>query len=411
MRPLSRTVTRRPTGRTASRARRIAILGWYGSGNAGDEAVLQAIVEALRCNGFTNLLALSTNPPKTAARYGIASVKRSPLNPPTLRAVWNADALILGGGGLIQDSSSVYNLPLYAFYVALARFRRLPVLGWGIGVGPLYTKLGRWLARFIFNASVYFSVRDWTAKQALALAGIQPTRIRVSADSAFLIERGAATPGLHQVDKPTVIFCIRHRLHDQPGLNLRYLLPVSVRHRLGLETRPGAEEDTRFISAMARGVRLCTGELGAQVALLPFWAERDDEVLRAIEQEAITLGAPPEAITWAHVEHTPSALAAYIAEADLLVSMRLHALIFGAAAGVPMLALSYVPKVRSLMRLLGAERWVIEVQTRVPSPEEVEMKLRQIWRLRQAEGEKLRQRAETMQRRAEQDAARIAEIL
>ncbi|HVF98626.1 MAG TPA: polysaccharide pyruvyl transferase family protein [Chloroflexia bacterium] len=393
------------------RRKNIAILGWYGSANAGDEAVLQSVVESLRRAGHDDLLVLSTNPGATARTYRVQSVSRNPLNSTTLRAVIQSKALVLGGGGLIQDSSSVYNLPLYALYVALARLRGIPVFGWGLGVGPLYTKLGRLLARFIVASSRYFSVRDAGSIRALRVAGGRPEQVRVTADPAFLIEPTPVATREVVGHRPTVIFCVRHRLHDDPGLNLRYLLPVVVRHRLKLETRPGLEEDRRFAHAVARGVRCCVEEFGARVVLLPFWAERDDEVLRQVEQEALRLGVPGPAIAWARVRHTPSDLAGYIAGADMLVSMRLHALVFGALAGVPALALSYVPKMRALMSLLGARRWVVEVQTRVPSPEEIEMKLRQLWTSRVAEGEKLGAAAARLRVRAEQDALEIVTLL
>ncbi|HEY0071930.1 MAG TPA: polysaccharide pyruvyl transferase family protein [Chloroflexia bacterium] len=391
--------------------KKIAILGWYGSANAGDEAVLQSVVGSLRRGGHDDLLVLSTDPAATAAAYGVESVPRNPLNRLTPQALLRSKALILGGGGLIQDSSSVYNLPLYAFHVALARLRGIPVFGWGLGVGPLYTRLGRWLARFIFRSSRYFSVRDEESARMLRMAGVRAEEIVVSADPAFLIEPTVEPRGSSGRDRPTIVFCVRHRLHDNPGLNLRYLLPVSVRHRLKLETRHGIEEDTKFVRAVARGVRCCVEELGARVVLLPFWAERDDEVLRQVEQEASRLGVPGEKITWARVRHTPSDLAAYLSQADLLVSMRLHALVFGAAVGVPALALSYVPKMHALMDLLGARRWVIEVQTQVPSPGEIEMKLRELWTLRQSEGAKLKEAAARLKARAEQDAHTIGRLL
>ena len=245
----------------------------------------------------------------------------------------------------------------------------------------------------------------------LRLAGARAEDIRVSADPAFLIEPNGEPPGSPTRNRPTVVFCVRHRLHDNPGLNLRYLLPVSVRHRLKLETQPGVAEDARFVQALARGVRCCVEELGASVVLLPFWAERDDEVLRQVEQEALRLGVPGGEITWAQVRHTPRDLAAYLSRVDLLVSMRLHALVFGVAVGVPSLALSYVPKVRALMDLLEARRWVIEVQTQVPSPEEIEMKLRQLWSLRRSEGEKLKEAGARLRARAEQDARTIGKLL
>lgn len=397
-------------GRQRKRGK-IAILGWYGSANAGDEAVLQSVVESLRRAGHDDLLVLSTNPIATATTYHVQSVPRNPLNPTTLRAVLQSKALVLGGGGLIQDSSSVYNLPLYAFYVTLARLLGIPVFGWGLGVGPLYTKLGRWLARFIVGASRYFSVRDAGSARVLRAARVRAEQVRVAADPAFLIEPAPFAPEGLAGGKPTIIFSVRHRLHDTPGLNARYLLPVGVRHRLKLETRPGLEEDRRFVHAVARGVRCCVEEFGARVVMLPFWAERDDEVLRQVEQEALRLGVPGTEIAWARVRHTPSDLAGYIAGADMLVSMRLHAVVFGALAGVPTLALSYVPKMRALMSLLEARRWVIEVQSRVPSAEEIEMKLRQLWALREAEGEKLEAAAARLRARAERDARDLVALL
>jgi polysaccharide pyruvyl transferase WcaK-like protein len=113
----------------------VAVLGWYGSENAGDEAVLQSVLQSLRAYGHDDLLVLSTNPAATSRKYNVESVPRNPLNRATIAAFWRARSLVLGGGGLIQDSSSLYNLPLYALYVAFARLRGIPVVGWGLGVG------------------------------------------------------------------------------------------------------------------------------------------------------------------------------------------------------------------------------------------------------------------------------------
>ncbi len=46
-------------------------------------------------------------------------------------------------------------------------------------------------------------------------------------------------------------------------------------------------------------------------------------------------------------------LLALIAGCDLLIGMRLHALVFAALAGVPLVAISYDPKVEGVMEQLG----------------------------------------------------------
>jgi polysaccharide pyruvyl transferase WcaK-like protein len=49
----------------------------------------------------------------------------------------------------------------------------------------------------------------------------------------------------------------------------------------------------------------------------------------------------------------PGDLMAMAGRMDLLIGMRLHALIFGAALGVPLAGLSYDPKVDALLAQLG----------------------------------------------------------
>src|SRR5205085_9528818 len=120
---------------------------------------------------------------------------------------------------------------------------------------------------------------------------------------------------------------------------------------------------------------------------------------------------PPEAMHRANFEPTPRNFAGYVGKADLLVSMRLHALIFAAAQGVPMLAVSYARKVRGFMQELDLERWVVEVETRTPPPDEIEAKLRLLWEMRESEGKRLKEAARREREKALQDAEEIAHIL
>jgi polysaccharide pyruvyl transferase WcaK-like protein len=325
--------------------------------------------------------------------------------------MWGARALVLGGGGLIQDGTSVYNLPVYTLFVMLARLFGLKVIAWGLGVEPIFTLLGKLQARYICRVADHFSVRDLVSKRLLVKAGVPPHKIEVTADPAFLINPDPYAPPEEAPGKPSVIFCIRHLSDNHPGINLHYLLPVSVRKRFGIGWKPPNERHRRFIEAMARGVKVCTEEFGATVALLPLWPGRDDGVLSEVEQAAIELGVRANTIERADIISTPSGVAGYVGSADLLVSMRLHALIFGARQAVPMLAISYARKVRGLMRTLDAERWVIEVETRNPPPEEVEMKLRLLWQMRDSSSRKLKKAGEEAYRRARADADSIAALL
>lgn len=371
---------------------------------------MQAILGALRARGLSEVTVLSTNPPKTTARFNVPSVPRSPFNRATLRTLRGAKTLILGGGGLIQDGTSVYNLPIYAIFTALAWLFGLKVIGWGQGVEPIWTLLGKLLARFICRSALYFSVRDPGSRRLLGLAGASTDDIAVTADPAFLI-RPRSVETRSSRARPQVIFCLRGLSDNHPGLNLHYLLPVGVRHRLGTGWRRPEAEQQAFIAAVSRGIKLCTGELESEALLLPMWPGRDDAMLLAARKGAIEMGADARYIVVGKREEDPARFAGQIAAADMLVSMRLHALVFAATSGVPCIALSYARKVRGLMRMLGKERWVIEVDRRVPPPEELEMKLRQLWAARASVSKEIREAAGRLRASAERDADIIAGLL
>jgi polysaccharide pyruvyl transferase WcaK-like protein len=390
---------------------RIIVLGWYGSSNTGDEALVQTIVNALHARNLRNLVVLSINPENTQQKLGVRAVRRNLLTLGALRELKGANALVLGGGGLIQDGTSVYNLPIYAAYVALARLFGLQVIGWGLGAEFLVTTFGRLLARFICHSSIYFSVRDTASKLALVQAGAQPIRIKVTTDPAMALALECHRDTWPKDGRPTVIFCIRHLPVIRPGINLFYFLPVSLRHKLRLEWQQNPDRVENLVQSLAHGIRVAVNDLRARVVLLSFWPGRDDGMIDLVEKAALKLAVPQEAMRRAPLQQSPGQYLSYIGEADLLVSMRLHALIFGSQHGVPSLALSYAGKVRSMMRELGAERWTLEIERRAPAPDEVGLMLRELWEQRVSEGDRLRRSAADARRAAEADADEIAKLL
>jgi polysaccharide pyruvyl transferase WcaK-like protein len=265
--------------------------------------------------------------------------------------------------------------------------------------------------RLIIHSSAYFSVRDEISLRLLERAGVDPGRITVTADPAVLLDERQSQGAPPGSDRPVVMLCLRHLPVIRPGLNLAYLLPVSVRLRLGLEWKqePGRVEG--LIDAAARAIKVAVEELGADVVLLPLWTNRDEEVLELAAREAERLGVPAERILRAQPQPGPAELAGYVARADALVSMRLHALVFGMTRGVPSIALSYARKVRGFMREMASERLTVEVERRTPAPGEIGEKLRLLWNARDAERSRLMEQAERVRAAAVSDADAIAAVL
>ncbi|HAG06972.1 MAG TPA: hypothetical protein DCL13_02195, partial [Peptococcaceae bacterium] len=92
---------------------KIIISGYYGFKNSGDEAMLYAIIDALRARiPGVELVVLSHRPRETAAEFGVRAVPRwSPFH--LWRELGTADLLVSGGGGPPPPHPCPLTPPLY----------------------------------------------------------------------------------------------------------------------------------------------------------------------------------------------------------------------------------------------------------------------------------------------------------
>jgi polysaccharide pyruvyl transferase WcaK-like protein len=347
--------------------KQLAILGWYGSPNLGDEAELAAILAACaRLPQPPRVVAFSVHPARTLAQHGgypggLRALPRNPFAPATLRALRASAAIVLGGGGLIQDQTSIYNLPLFTLFALVAAGLRRPLQWWGVGVEPLVTPLGRAQARLLVRLAAPGAVglRDENSRRLLRRAGVPPRALRVSADPAVSIrpappaEVAALLPAdAGESGRPWVAFCLRDLPNNPRGVGPGYLLPVALQKRLGLgggDRAAHARRAAAFYALLARAADHLIGEHGARVLFVPFWPGRDDAIAAAIRTQmrhpeaAVLLGAPL----------SPAQARALLGAMDLVVAMRLHALIFAATAGVPVLGFGYAQKVPAFLARIG----------------------------------------------------------
>lgn len=349
--------------------RRVVLSGYYGFGNAGDEAVLAAIVNDLReLDPTLEITVLSHDPNYTFVRLGVAATNRE--HPGSvMAALKGADLLISGGGSLLQDVTSQRSLPYYLGIVTLARLARVPVFFYAQGIGPVRGALGRLLMRAVANRVQAITVRDEESKALLRSLGIRRPGIDVTADPAFgwdPPEARGSSLGAALVEKamgicpipgsaPLIGIAARpwgHGVADEKDRSDRKRQEIFQASRFG----PAAQ-------ALVGAIRLLREGLGgeelarAHYVLLPFYWKDDSPLAHAIAGELAREGFMPSgklgAGAYVMPELTPEELLAAIGQMDLLVGMRLHALIFAATRGVPMVGIEYDPKVTSLLARLG----------------------------------------------------------
>jgi len=303
----------------------IVISGYYGFGNAGDEAMLAAMIEVLtELASDINITVISGNPEDTRKRHGVASIYR--LNYPEIaRVLSNSQLLISGGGSLLQDVTSERSLYYYLSIVMLAKKLNTPVMLYAQGIGPVRGRLARSAMRYIGNMVDLITVRDEGSQEELKRLQVTKPPICVTADPVL---------AMHQVDKQMG----RTILHKAGVEGNGPLIGISVREWQDWE---------HYKQVLAQVADQLAVEYGARIVFLPMQWPEDVAVSRKIasrtEQGAIVLAE----------EYTTSELLSLVGNFDLLIGIRLHALIFAAVMHVPMVGISYDPKIERFLETLG----------------------------------------------------------
>lgn len=155
-----------------------ALIGYYGFGNLGDELLLRACIDILSECGVSRdrIVALSNDPENTARDFGVDAVNRWSFRD-MLRAFGDSERLILGGGGIFQDTTSVKSCAWYWAIAKLAGIMGARVYAVGQSVGPLKSMLSRVLAGDALRHCAGVHVRDGKSLELAVSLGCENVRM------------------------------------------------------------------------------------------------------------------------------------------------------------------------------------------------------------------------------------------
>jgi polysaccharide pyruvyl transferase CsaB len=308
---------------------RILVSGYYGFGNVGDEAVLGAMVEGFRQDlPESEITVLSAAPRLTAELNQVGSVSRFDL-PGILREMRKSDVVVSGGGSLFQDATSNRSFLYYIGIVWLAKLLRKKVMVFAQGFGPLRKRFNRWLARLVLNRVDLITLRDEDSLAELGKIGVKRPPVRVTGDPTALLEVEDKSEG--------------RKILGLEGIPLnKPLIGVSVR---SIPHPPRSEE--QCFKLLAEKLDSLSVDHGFLPVFLLFQCPED------MRQASRVMGLMKEKSYAVFRICRPEEMLALFSQFELVVGMRLHSLIFAAMSGVPMLGLSYDPKVEAFMRFVG----------------------------------------------------------
>jgi len=293
---------------------RFLISGYYGFGNLGDEALLAIIVAQLKSRyPFAEIDVLSAQPESTAHDYGVEATPRWEQGA-IKRAIERADIVLSGGGGLLQNATSLKSLLYYAGIIRTAIHARKKTMVFAQSVGPL-DFWGKQTVRECCRGLSAATVRDEISREVFAPL-VPGTSVERTADPVFLYDppdgEQSALEGLGTESDPLVVACVRKTANWNDG-----------------------------IAAIAAAVDALAERHGARTAFVPLGGSADAEaatmVIRKCRSQPMLV--PLEGL---------DAVAAAVSRAKLVIGVRLHALVLAIRFGVPFLAVPYDPKVRGL---------------------------------------------------------------
>lgn len=308
---------------------KIVISGYYGFDNAGDEAVLLSIIQALRLEALPgetlDITVLSNNPPATSERYGVKAVNRWRM-PEVFKALRQADVLISGGGSLLQDVTSKKSVLYYLTVIGMAVSLRRPVVFYSQGVGPVNDAFNRKLMGLVCNRVSEIYVRDVASKDALVQMGIKRPAIQVVMDPVVSMALTEA-----EWKKGESLLVEADITGDRPlaGMYLR-----------------DWKTDSNYHAEVAKVCEWLYNQ-GWLPVFIPMHYPDDVQAVQAIKPLLKT----PAKFLEAH--YSPQEILAMTAKMDFVVAMRLHGLIMAANAKTPYFGISYDPKIQAFIASSG----------------------------------------------------------
>lgn len=306
----------------------ILISGYYGFNNTGDEAMIETM-STLLAKRDCGLIVLSSNPERTKELYNVKAYNRYKLTE-IIKALKESDMLISGGGTLFQDITSKKSIWYYLGIVRLAQLMGKKVCVAYQGIGPLKTKLYRWMTKKILNKKSVklIALRDEQAIEFSKELGIDQSKVCFSSDMIFMMEPPA---------KERCMKILKDNAHGY----------VEGEKLIGLSIREWKDKDrTDLFAELADKL---VEKYNARVVFFPFHKPKDAEISKIIMHK---MKHENQAVLMPN-RYLPSEILGTMGLMDVNIGVRLHALVFSAVMNVPTIGISYDPKIDGFLELIN----------------------------------------------------------
>lgn len=259
-------------------------------------------------------------------------------------------------------------------------------------IGPLKSRLTRWMARYVLNRVDVITTREALSKGHLASIGVNKPRIELTADMAFVLDPAS----------PNRVNEILENYGLQSGKPLVGIVP-----RMFLWTKPD-----EYYQLMAESIDFIVERLNAEVCLIPH-EQYSDWLDKEVCQEIQKLVRNQQALTLVEDTLDPREVKGILSRCDLVITWKLHGAIAAVSSLVPTVALFYGDKFRGILGdMMNQEESCIDLREAEPSQvlSELKSRIESVWEHRAAIAKELALRAKMTKELAESHGKLVKEL-
>lgn len=305
----------------------VMIIGNYGDGNIGDEAMLKVIVNDLLSLGIKNISVPSRTPQKLKEIH--PSIIKAISIKSFIKELFFTDLVIIGSGSLFAINSSFF-IYLISFIPLIAKILNKKIMYYAIGFSSFTNKKVKLVSKISFSFSDIISVRDKISLDNIKKLGIKK-KIYIVEDPAFRLKSDYKTAD-------TIL------LKEKINKN-KFLMGISLNNTVNKKL------NIKIIEEFTKIIDWLIENFNAEIVFFTFDPafshDNPDNKIALDIKSKLKNNSEFKIISY---YSSPEAILGLIGKMNFFIGMRYHSIMFSHMQKIPFLGIIYEEKNETLLK-------------------------------------------------------------
>jgi len=325
--------------------KKIAVHGFYGYGNLGDEAILRALLQEIYKNyNYVEVIVFSSNPKCVSKVHGVKCYpERGMLS--ILRRLYeigSSKLFVLGGGGLLKDyGEDSSNIKRWLSLLNLAQKLGTKTATYAIGVENIIYNDSIKMLRNTLERVDLITVRDKLSENLIKKIGVE-NQVIVTSDPAVLLA-GRNTRRRNLKEPPRIMVCLRHWFSK--GFYIE-----------------NSNANENFMRILGKALDYIVDNYKGIIDFVPLRTISYDDDRIVAKQVISYMNNRDKCNIFNHAIDLDNFIKLLDQRYSIVIGMRLHSLILSTALGIPAIGLEYSPKVRAYMESINQDKYSLDLK-------------------------------------------------